>query len=272
MKLIARLLRGVINAFLKFFGDVKVFRFPFFIVYDPGSYHVKGHDTRTVMERVQPGDILIRGYKSYLDGYFIPGYFSHAGLYLGEVLPEHRELVPTAKGKQLFRAGQQIVAHSMAEGVFMEDLISFCRCDYMAVLRFPVEFTRRSNTPATQYPLLEFNAAEHELFQKLWRGETVRFAEAFPAIYQIALSQIGKSYDFQFDFVNYNDLSCTEFVYYCLKAFEPFHELGPTKKRLLIFNRAVLTPDAFVAANFEAAWKSPSVNENRWNRLRESKA
>lgn len=268
MKTLGKLLRGLMNAFLKFFGDVKVFRFPFFLVYDPGSYHVKGHDTRAVMELVQPGDILIRGYKSYLDGYFIPGYFSHAGLYLGKVLPEHKELVPSAKGKELFRAGEQIVAHSMAEGVFMEDLISFCRCDYMAVLRFPAEFSRRSAAPVANYPLLEFNAAEHELFQKLWRGDTVRFAETFPAIYQLALSQIGKSYDFQFDFVNYNDLSCTEFVYYCLKALEPFHELGPAKKRFLIFHREVLTPDAFVAANFIAAWKSPSVNENRWQRLR----
>ncbi len=270
MKLLGKWLRGLMNAFLKFFGDVKVFRSPFFIVYDPGSYHVKGHDTRRVMELVQPGDILIRGYMSYLDGYFIPGYFSHAGLYLGKVLPEHKELVPSAKGKDLFRAGDQIVAHAMAEGVFMEDLISFCRCDYMAVLRFPEQFARRRETLVAQYPILEFNAAELELFQTLWRGDAVKFAEAFPAIYQVALSQIGKSYDFQFNFTNYNDLSCTEFVYYCLKALEPFHELSPAKKRFLIFNRAVLTPDAFVAANFVEVWKSLSVNKKRWLRLRGS--
>jgi hypothetical protein len=272
MKTLGKWLRGLMNACLKFFGDVKVFRFPFFIVYDPGSYHVKGHDTRAVMELIQPGDVLVRGYLSYLDGYVIPGYFSHAGLYLGKVLPEHKELVSLGKGKELFRPGEQIVAHSMAEGVFMEDLISFCRCDYLAVLRFPSEFTRKAPRNFAQYPLLEFNAAEHELFQTLARGDTVKFAQAFPAIYQIALSQIGKSYDFQFNFVNYNDLSCTEFVYYCLKALEPFHELGPAKKRFLIFNREVLTPDAFVAANFLTAWKSPSVNEKRWNRLRGNKA
>ncbi|MEK7727429.1 MAG: hypothetical protein AAB354_03395 [candidate division KSB1 bacterium] len=270
MKTLVRWFRVLINAFLKFFGDVKVFRFPFFMVYDPGSYQVKGHDTRKVMELVQPGDILIRGYKNYLDGYVIPGYFSHAGLYLGEVLPEHKELVPLPEGKALFREGKQIVAHSMAEGVFMEDLISFCRCDHMAVLRFPEQFSRRSAAQFAQYPILEFTAAEHELFQTLWRGDTIAFASAFPAIYQVALSQIGKSYDFQFNFVNYNDLSCTEFVYYCLKALEPFHELSPAKKRFLIFNRAVLTPDAFVAASLVEVWKSSSVNEKRWERLRGS--
>lgn len=268
MKLFARLLRGLLNAFLKFFGDVKVFRFPFFIVYDPGSYHVKGHDTREVMDCVQPGDILIRGYMSYLDGYFIPGYFSHAGLYLGEVLPEQKELVTSPKGKELFRAGKQIVAHAMAEGVFMEDLIGFCRCDYMAVLRFPEQFSKRSATQTTNYSATEFIAEEHALFEALWRGEQIRFTQAWPAIYKIALSQVGKSYDFQFNFTNYNNLSCTEYVYYCFKALEPFHELGPQRKRFLIFNKTILTPDAFVASPLETPWKSRSVKPSRWERLR----
>lgn len=269
MKLLGKLLRALMNAFLKFFGDVKVFRFPFFLVYDPGSYHVKGHDTREAMRLVQPGDILIRGYMSYLDGYFIPGYFSHAGLYLGEVLPEHKALVPLPKGKELFRTGEQIVAHAMAEGVFMEDFISFCRCDYMAVLRFPQQFIRNSTAQSTKPPLAEFSDEERALFDALMRGEQIRFAEAWPAIYKIALSQIGKSYDFQFNFTNYNNLSCTEYVYYCIKALEPFHELGPKRKRFLIFNKSVLTPDAFVGSALEVPWKSRSVNEGRWQRLRQ---
>ncbi|NUO83439.1 hypothetical protein HUU05_25480 [candidate division KSB1 bacterium] len=266
MKTLARLLRGLMNAFLKFFGDVKVFRFPFFIVYDPGSYHVKGADTREVMRRVQPGDILIRGYKSYLDGYFIPGYFSHAGLYLGEVLPEHKELVPSPKGKKLFRSGEQIVAHAMAEGVFMEDLISFCRCDYMAVLRFPERFSRRDG--AQDFSLADFIPEEHELVNALRRGEELLFTQTFPVVFKVALAQVGKSYDFQFNFTNYNNLSCTEYVYFCLKALEPYHGLGPAKKRFLIFNKTVLTPDAFAASVLLEAWKSPSVSSSRWERLR----
>lgn len=268
MKLLGKWLRGLMNAFLKFFGDVKVFRFPFFIVYDPGSYHVKGADTRDVMRLVQPGDILVRGYKSYLDGYFIPGYFSHAGLYLGAVLPEHKELVPSQQGKERFRSGEQIVAHAMAEGVFMEDLIGFCRCDHMAVLRFPEQFSRRSMDQAREYPLAEFTVEEQELFDALWRGPKIHFARAWPCIFKVALSQIGKSYDFQFNFTNYNNLSCTEFVYYCIKSLEPYHELGPERKRFLIFNKTVLTPDAFVASDLHVAWKSPSVNAAKLERLR----
>ena len=53
--------------------------------------------------------------------------------------PDHvdRQLVHRPHGKKIFRAGEQMVVHALAEGVLMEDLIQFCRCDYMAVLRFP---------------------------------------------------------------------------------------------------------------------------------------
>jgi hypothetical protein len=61
--------------FLTVFGDIKVFRFPFFLVYDPGSYQVKGDDVRALLGVLQPGDILLRSYSNYLDGKFIPGKF-----------------------------------------------------------------------------------------------------------------------------------------------------------------------------------------------------
>lgn len=71
--------------FLRVFGDIKIFKTPMFILYDPGSYKVKGENMREVIGLIEPGDMLVRGYDNYLDGYFIPGYFSHAGLYLGKV-------------------------------------------------------------------------------------------------------------------------------------------------------------------------------------------
>lgn len=70
--------------FLSFFGDLKYFKYPFFLVYDPGSYKVKGYHTREVLALLQPGDIILRGYDSYVDGLFIPGAYSHTGLYVGD--------------------------------------------------------------------------------------------------------------------------------------------------------------------------------------------
>ena len=71
--------------FLKTIGDIKYHPWPLFFIYDPKGFQVKGYEVREVINQVQPGDILLRGYDKYLSGLFIPGYFSHAALYVGEV-------------------------------------------------------------------------------------------------------------------------------------------------------------------------------------------
>jgi len=101
------------SALLTFFGDIKVYPFPMFIVYCPDSFRVKGQETRKAMETVQPGDLILRKYIHYLDGYFIPGKYSHTGIYVGD-------------GK---------VVHVVAEGVTEIDIIDFLRCDSFAILR-----------------------------------------------------------------------------------------------------------------------------------------
>jgi hypothetical protein len=67
--------RGVIDKFLTFFGDIKIFSFPMFFIYDPDSYRVKGEDVHKLISTVRYGDILVRGFKNYLDGLFHPGLF-----------------------------------------------------------------------------------------------------------------------------------------------------------------------------------------------------
>jgi hypothetical protein len=95
-------------------GDIKVFKYPMFIVYDPGSYDLLGRDIRDILDSIKDGDILLRGFNNYLDGYLISGSFSHAAFYYG---------------------GNKVI-HAMAEGVFEEDILTFTRCDHLCILRF----------------------------------------------------------------------------------------------------------------------------------------
>ncbi|MCK5726724.1 MAG: hypothetical protein KAH22_07875 [Thiotrichaceae bacterium] len=216
----------VYNTTLRIFGDIKVFKFPFFILYDPGSYLIKGNETREIMNTLEAGDILIRGYKNYLDGYFIPGYFSHAALYLGNVPNENNiTLLPSVKD-QFYAEGEQIVVHAMAEGVFMEDLLNFCRCDYIVVLR-PSKVSQ----------------------------------EDVDNIYNRALMELGTPYDFQFDFSRYNNLSCTEFVYLCMK--ESMDEEGVVlrDRRAPFRKRPTLIPDDFINSSLKVVWKSSTIKE-----------
>jgi len=106
-------LKTLWKGLLKVFSRIKVYKYPLWVIYDPSGYKMTDEDDKVVMATVRPGDVLLRGYVNFLDGYFIPGIFSHAGLYIGD--------------------GE--VIHSMQDGVFQEGITRFMRCDYMAIVR-----------------------------------------------------------------------------------------------------------------------------------------
>lgn len=267
--------KDFVARFLTVFGDIKIFKGPFFIVYDPSSYLVKGEDMREVTKIVEPGDILLRGYTNYLDGRFIPGYFSHVGFYLGSIDKERLasewsdESTPLDQLKGL-KFGEQMVIHSMAEGVFMEDLLNFCRCDYMAILRFPAELKGNSEPPLPVFDPDKYNNAERAIEARLERGETVQFKEVWPVIRNLALSQLDKSYDFRFDFKSFDSFSGSELVYYSAKSFCWHLGIEPTTKRaLFFFKKHMLEPDVYACCRkLKLVWQSKSVDKKLLEEMR----
>ena len=123
-----KLLKKIKSWFLGIFGDIKVYKGPLFIVYAPDSFRVKGYHTREAMKKIRPGDVVQRKYVHYIDGFFIPGRYSHSGVYVG-------------KGK---------VIHAVAEGVCEIDLIDFMRCDGFRILR-PVNGQKQAIERARSY-------------------------------------------------------------------------------------------------------------------------
>ena len=101
--------------FLTIFGDIKIFRWPLFLVYDPSDYEITGEEKIEVLRHIKPGDVVIRGYNHYLDGKFIPSKhgWSHAGVYIGNYK----------------------VIHAVAEGVSEINILDFMNCDRILVMR-----------------------------------------------------------------------------------------------------------------------------------------
>ncbi len=129
-------------------SDMKVSKWPMFINYRPKSFAIKGNHTREVMALIQPGDILVREFNNYLNNYFTPGTFKHVGFYLGEV-SEHNLKLAEIKHPAHFNTGKQQVIHAIGNQVFLEDLIDFCRCDGLAIMRFPrqLKFLKKGTIP-----------------------------------------------------------------------------------------------------------------------------
>lgn len=83
------------------------------ILWGDSHYRIKGADQREILSILRKGDILLRRYNNYLGSVAIPGYWSHAALY----------------------AGEDKVIHMLGKGITEEDILTFMRCDDVAILR-----------------------------------------------------------------------------------------------------------------------------------------
>jgi uncharacterized protein YycO len=107
---------GVVKNFVKYFGNTQIRPYPCFFLWGACGYRVDGKAQRSILETIQPGDILLRRWNYYTSNWFIPGYWSHAGIY----------------------TGNDIVIHSTPKnGVHEEDILGFLRADAVCVLRVP---------------------------------------------------------------------------------------------------------------------------------------
>ncbi|MDM8559311.1 hypothetical protein [Candidatus Parabeggiatoa sp. HSG14] len=118
-------------------SNIKVSKWPFFMFYRPHSFTLKGNHTREIMKLVKPGDILVRSFNNYLNGYFMEGTFKHVGFYLSEVSEQHLKQFAQIQNPTEYNTGRQMVIYTIGDKIFLEDLIDFCRCDGLAIMRFP---------------------------------------------------------------------------------------------------------------------------------------
>ena len=114
------------TAVLSVIGDMQCFgwKHPLWFAWSPRGYQLKGEDYRIVKKLIQPGDILLQRYEAWIDKIFIPGFFNHAGIYIG--------------------GEKEQVVHAISEGVLVEDIINFMRTDHLIVLRTNKEFADKA--------------------------------------------------------------------------------------------------------------------------------
>lgn len=124
-----KLLFKIEKAIFGFIGDIKwsgILR-PFWFTINGTSFLLKGKHYRDLNEIIEPGDIIIRRFEGYVDKWLIPGWWNHAGIYVG--------LIDNKDNK---------VVHAISDGVIIDDLIDFMRTDHMIVLRASKEHVSKA--------------------------------------------------------------------------------------------------------------------------------
>jgi hypothetical protein len=219
-------------------GDMVRIRLPSgYLVENPQAYRIGGAELQEILNCIRPGDILLRGFDGYVDGMLIrrasvccengfrPGWFTHAALYLGALTEDDRRHVPPAFQAQaeFFQTSAQMVVHAMAKGVHCQDLLTFCRSDYLTVVPGALQ--------------IDVDAAVH-------------------AARICALEQIGDSYDFDAsDTQAFTRYSCSELVFYCLRGIQSQLQLAalphalfplyPLSQTFAVLKRVTIVPDYF---------------------------
>lgn len=110
------------KALFTFLGDIKWHGWlhPFWLTINAKSFQLKGKHYRKIEQLIQPGDIIIRRFEGYLDKFFIPGWWNHAGIYIGNINNKKYQII-----------------HAISDGVILDDLIDFVKTDHMIILRAP---------------------------------------------------------------------------------------------------------------------------------------
>jgi len=143
------------------------------------------HIGDAVRQLLAPGDVLITRTEHAVTNYFLPGYWPHAALFLGDAesldrlgvaLHEHLPGGAAVLGDDAESESGRVL-EALKDGVMIRSLRSPLGCDAVTVVR----------------PKL----ADRDVARALRRG----------------LTHAGKPYDFDFDFTRSDRLVCTEVVY-----------------------------------------------------------
>lgn len=220
-------------------GDTKVYR--------PGRSLISQAQIKQLQPRLLPGDVLLERREWYISNIGLPGFWSHAALYLGT--PEERRDFFTDPGTQTWvkqqgeRTGE---LEALLRGLYPKQ--------YEQSLK-PQEQDHAVRVIEAISEGVSFTALEHSadcdslavLRPKLSKAEK---AQALLRAFHFA----GRPYDFNFDFATDSELVCTELVY---KAYEPAAGFrGLTFPLVEMLGRKV-TPANEIAKQFDVQCRTP---------------
>jgi hypothetical protein len=220
-------------------GDTKVYR--------PGRSLISQAQIKQLQPKLLPGDVLLERREWYMSNIGLPGFWSHAALYLGT--PEER---------RAFFADADTQAWVKQQGEASGNLEALLQARYPAAYKQSLKPQEQGHVVRVIEAISEgvsFTTLEHSadcdslavLRPKLSKAEK---AQALVR----ALHYAGRPYDFNFDFATDSELVCTELVYKAYESATGFR--GLTFPLVEMLGRKV-TPANEIAKQFDAQCGTP---------------
>jgi len=221
-------------------GDTKVYRV--------GRSLISPAQVEQLQTMLQPGDVLVERREWYVSNVGLPGYWSHAALYLG-----------TAEERRAsFSADPAVQAWVKEQGEPGGDFEALVQQRWPAVLApgFPITEKKEparileAISEGVTLTTLEHTADCDSLAVLRPRRSALERAQALAR----ALHYAGRPYDFAFDFATDAELVCTELVY---KAYEPRAGYTGLKFELKEMLGRLLLPANDIVKQYVAAEGTP---------------
>jgi hypothetical protein len=213
-------------------------------VYRPKDCLITRDQIREIQPKLEPGDVLLERREWYLSNIGLPGFWSHAALYIGT--PEER--LAFFRDEQ---TGNWVKQQGEASGSLERLLISTCppaACrqltNQLSSAFEPIRILEAIGE-GVSFKSLEHSAACDSLVVLRPRLSKPEKALALSRAFHYA----GRPYDFNFDFSTDAELVCTELVY---KSYEPSSGCVGLKFPLVEMLGRKVTPANELARQFDA--------------------
>lgn len=223
----------------EFMGDVKVRHI--------GKSFISPEQIRLLPSRLAPGDILLERREWYLSNLGLPGFWTHAALYVG-----------TAAERRAVFNDPAVQAWVRSRGEASGDFEKLLRASYPGAYGKSREPDRGHSPRVLEavsegviFTTLEHSAAADSLAVLRPRLSGVELAEAVLRAFHYS----GRPYDFNFDFTTDSSLVCSELIY---KVYEPAPGMRGLRFPLTeVMGRPVSTPNG-MARQFSEQYGTPA--------------
>jgi hypothetical protein len=218
-------------------GDVKVLR--------PGNSLISPQQVDRLSQLLRPGDILLERREWYLSNIGLPGFWSHAALYVG-----------TAEERLNYFSDEDVQAWMSATELATDDFESLLRQRYPQAYKNSLQ-PDHGHLPRVIEAISEgvvFTTLEHTADADSLVVLRPRVSKAAKArAVQRAFHYSGRPYDFNFDFRTDEALVCTELIY---KAYEPTRDIDGLRLPLIEVLGRPVTPANAIARQFDEEYAS----------------